>query len=166
MTEITKKQLDESKPEPKPRKKPEPKPRKKPKPKPKPVEVKEQELFPPQGPAPHIMMENWIQLPIDERPEKLKFIRHETRVDKFNSAVGRVEITPVVCQICGFNAAAANQVEDYYKASSDFRGTLRGVLEQHVNQAHDPSVKLIVEEDEKPTKWLGEPLSRKKLRTR
>jgi hypothetical protein len=90
-------------------------------------------------------------------PSKKQFIIRETQVDKFNVIRRRVELTPAVCGVCGFNVAERNNLGEYDKMPETVRAQVVEAIAEHKRLVHSPAEQLIVDEDELPTEWLGHP---------
>lgn len=93
----------------------------------------------------------------EKRPEsgKRRFIIHEYRVDKFNVVRKRVELHPGICDLCGFDITTKNNLGSYYEMSEAMQDQVRRGIEEHKRVYHSAHQKLVVDEDEKPTEWLG-----------
>ena len=91
----------------------------------------------------------------DEKPERMQLIINQKKVDKFNIICSRIEYTPAVCDICGFDVCGANDLGDYWEMDAETQGKVKKALEQHFKEAHSQSSQNIIFADEAPTKWLG-----------
>lgn len=89
-------------------------------------------------------------------PEQRRFITKETPVDKFNVIRTRIELTPAVCDKCGFDVAARNGLGEYAKMSPELQEQVKSAIAEHKGIVHTIATDLIVEEDEMPTEWLGQ----------
>lgn len=84
-----------------------------------------------------------------------RYIIKSHKVDKFNTVRRRVELTPAICDMCGFDIAETNNLGDYYSMSETMQEQVKRGIEEHKKAYHSAHQKLIVDEDEKPTEWLG-----------
>lgn len=91
----------------------------------------------------------------DEKPERTQLIINQKKVDKFNKICTRIEYTPAVCDICGFDVCGANDLGDYWDMEVEMQQKVKKALEKHVTEAHSQSSQNIIYADEAPTKWLG-----------
>jgi hypothetical protein len=86
-----------------------------------------------------------------------QFIVKEFQVDKFNVIRRRVELTPAVCDVCGFDVTERNNLGDYDSMPETVRAQVVEAIAEHKRLVHSPAEKLIINEDEVPTEWLGHP---------
>ena len=91
----------------------------------------------------------------EEAPERTQLIISQKKVDKFNTICSRIEFTPAVCDICGFDVCGANDLGSFWDMDVDMQAKVKEALKQHVKEAHSQSSQNIIYADEAPTKWLG-----------
>lgn len=91
----------------------------------------------------------------DEKPERKQLIINQKKVDKFNTICSRIEYTPAVCDICGFDVCERNDLGDYWEMEAEVQDKVKKALAQHIKEAHSQSSQNIIYADEAPTKWLG-----------
>lgn len=96
-----------------------------------------------------------IEIPEEPKVSK-RYIIKETQVDKFNIVRTRIELTPAVCDKCGFDVAARNNLGQYDKMTPEMQEQVRGAIQEHKDIVHTIATDLIVDEDELPTEWLGQ----------
>jgi hypothetical protein len=87
---------------------------------------------------------------------KRRFITKETVIDKYTVARTRVELTPAVCDKCGFDVAARNGLGEWATMTPALQEQVRAAIEEHKGIVHTIATDLIVDEDEVPTEWLGQ----------
>jgi hypothetical protein len=87
--------------------------------------------------------------------EKL-YIISKKRVDPYNVVCKRVELTPGVCEICGFDLLAHNGLQAWEDLSAERKTTVREAMAMHKRDMHMGSdAKQIITADE--LKTLGFP---------
>jgi hypothetical protein len=91
----------------------------------------------------------------DERPERKQLIINQKKVDKFNIVCKRIEFTPGVCDICGFDVCDVNDLGDYWEMDTEMQAKVKEAVVRHKEEAHSQASQNIVYEDEQPEKWLG-----------
>jgi hypothetical protein len=91
----------------------------------------------------------------DTPPERKQLIINKRRIDKFNIVCTRIEFTPAVCEVCGFDVCSANDLGDYWEMSAETQSRVKKALEAHVKEAHGHATQNLIYEDELPEKWLG-----------
>jgi len=91
----------------------------------------------------------------EEAPERTQLIINQKRVDKFNTICNRIEFTPAVCDICGFDVCGANDLGSYWDMTTEMQDKVKKALEKHVKEAHSQASQNIIYADELPQKWLG-----------
>jgi predicted Zn-ribbon and HTH transcriptional regulator len=84
-----------------------------------------------------------------------QYITKETPVDKFNVIRTRIELTPAVCDKCGFDVAARNGLGRYEDMSEAMQAQVAAAIKEHKDLVHTIATDLVVSEDEVPTEWLG-----------
>jgi hypothetical protein len=94
----------------------------------------------------------------DVQPEEKdrKYIIHSTRIDKHNTRRIRIELTPAVCEQCGFDFCRRNDLGSYWDLSADMQKTCREGVQAHIEQAHSSMNASIIAHEELPGRWLGE----------
>lgn len=75
-------------------------------------------------------------------------------IDKFNAKCIRIEITPSVCTICGFDVAAKRHGRWGLVPVSE-RKTVVEALAEHKKVAHTLGDLLIIKKSQVPRQWLG-----------
>lgn len=92
---------------------------------------------------------------VDVKPERTQLIIQEKKVDKFNKICKRIEFTPAVCEICGFDVCEANDLGDYWEMDKERQLKVKDAVQAHHREAHSQASRTLVYADELPTKWLG-----------
>jgi hypothetical protein len=85
----------------------------------------------------------------------MQLIINKKKVDKFNTVCKRIEYTPGVCQICGFDVCDANDLGDYWEMDAEMQAKVKAAVVAHHGEAHALQAQNIVFADEQPDKWLG-----------
>lgn len=75
-------------------------------------------------------------------------------IDKFNTKCIRIEVTPSVCRICGFDVAAARHGRWGLVPASE-RKTVVEALDQHKRVVHTLGDLHIVKKSQLPKQWFG-----------
>lgn len=91
----------------------------------------------------------------EKRPERMQLIVQRTKVDKFNTICNRIEFTPGVCDICGFDVCGANDLGDYWGMSYEKQMKVKDAVAAHKKRAHSQASQNLLFEDELPEQWLG-----------
>lgn len=94
--------------------------------------------------------------PVEPEPSKKKFITKEIVIDKYSVKRTRVELTPAVCDKCGFDVALRNGLGEYADMTEAMQEQVKGAIAEHKSVVHTIATDLIVDEDEVPTEWLGQ----------
>lgn len=87
---------------------------------------------------------------------KKRYITRTKEVDRFNKVRTRVELTPAVCDECGFDLIAVNNLKAYHTLTPEQQDDVAEAVKVHKETAHRPESALIIEEDAMPKHWLGE----------
>lgn len=95
-------------------------------------------------------------------PERTQLIINQKKVDKYNKICTRIEFTPAVCEICGFDVISTNDLESYWDMEPEMQEKVRDALAKHVEEAHGQSSQHLVYADEMPEAWLGKAREDKK----
>jgi hypothetical protein len=98
----------------------------------------------------------------EEAPERTQLIINQKKVDKYNTICTRIEFTPAVCEICGFDVISTNELEPYWDMEAEMQEKVKDALAKHVEEAHGQSSQHLVYADEMPESWLGKAREDKK----
>ena len=91
------------------------------------------------------------------------YIINERKVDKFTTLRKRIQLTPAVCEICGMDLIDNSGSDTAYEdMTRDEQAQVRKAVEKHKELVHSPHSKLIINEDEVPTSYLGSPKKKRK----
>src|ERR1043166_7672431 len=68
----------------------------------------------------------------------VEYIKKPVRIDKFNTKIKLIELTPAVCTYpgCGFDAANDNNLGHYNELPEDVKQMARNTLSKHVDKYH------------------------------
>jgi hypothetical protein len=99
---------------------------------------------------------------VQVKKETKRFITYQKQIDRFNIKRSRVELTPAVCEVCGFDIGAHNGLGPYAEMEADTKSAVRSAVEKHKKEFHNKADNLIVEEDQLPKQFL----STKSMRTK
>ena len=91
----------------------------------------------------------------DRRPARKQLIVSRKKVDKFNTICDRIEFTPAVCEICGFDVCGANDLGDYWDMSVERQAKVKEAVVVHKKRAHSQASQNLLYEDDLPEQWLG-----------
>lgn len=83
-----------------------------------------------------------------------EYINQRIYIDKFNEKVVRVELTPSVCRICGFDVAAKRHGR-WGLVPKEERNIVEQALAAHKREVHTLGDLHIVKKSELPKQWLG-----------
>jgi len=103
----------------------------------------------------------------EKRPAEIMFITSTKKVDKFNKICTRIELTPAVCEICGFDLCAQNDLPPYYDTEDEkgmdaaTQARAREAVQKHKELVHTQASQLLIHADEVPTQWLGDAREKK-----
>jgi hypothetical protein len=87
-------------------------------------------------------------------PDDPDYIIHNIWIDKFNSKAVRIEVTPSVCRICGFDVAKAKH-ERWGLVPASERKTVIEALAEHKKVVHTLGDLHIIKKSQLPRQWLG-----------
>lgn len=86
---------------------------------------------------------------------KRRFITFSKQIDKFNIIRKRVELTPAVCDVCGFDLGHHNNLGPFSEMDQQTQAAVKKAIQKHKDEFHNKADALIVNEDELPTQYLG-----------
>lgn len=89
-----------------------------------------------------------------KKKEERRFVVQSRVVDKFNIRRVRIEVTPAVCTICGWDAAAAIGIP-YADMQVELQAKCAALVEEHKKKVHDKTEARVLRESELPTEYLG-----------
>lgn len=88
-------------------------------------------------------------------PEK-RYVLKSVPIDKFSVKRIRVELTPSVCDLCGFDVIITNGLPSWDNLNSDQQLRVESAIKEHKQIYHSPAEGLVISESEMPKSWLGQ----------
>lgn len=86
---------------------------------------------------------------------KKRFITYAKQIDKYNIKRCRVELTPAVCDVCGFDLGSHNNLGSFAEMEPATREAVQKAIKKHKEEFHSRADALIVDEDQMPKSYLG-----------
>jgi len=102
----------------------------------------------------------------EKRPDRKQMIVSRKKVDKFNTICTRIEFTPAVCEICGFDVCAVNNLGSYWDMTAERQMKAKDAIVAHKKRAHSQASQNLLYEDDLPEQWLGKTREDKERETR
>lgn len=97
------------------------------------------------------IQEKETEIPDPDEPE---YIVHKQYIDKFNTKCTRIEITPSVCRVCGFDVAKSRHGRWGLVPATE-RKTVVEALEMHTRTVHTLGDAHIIKKSQLPKQWFG-----------
>ena len=99
--------------------------------------------------------ETIVEAPRRVEVPKKRFIVNTKQIDKFNIRRTRVELTPAVCDVCGFDIGNHNKLGNWNEMEPATQEAVKRAVKKHQEEFHSKADALIVEEDQLPKTFLG-----------
>lgn len=98
---------------------------------------------------------NKTEVKTKSKTPQRKFITKEIIIDKFNTKRMQIELTPSVCDVCAFDVAA-KYFGTWHQVPNSEREKVQKAVIEHKRIVHPLNQNLIMDEDQIPTRWLGQ----------